>query len=457
MILRNVVHSFFLLSSFVATAGGPFEDHSKAGPDGPYVLYRGQKTVVKSVVLRDSQAMSSTQVYDNKTQITLTCQGPESDDVFSFSLRSSFTIDPSRYELPARMMVLSDIEGNFKAFKTMLLGAKVIDKKFNWTFGKGHVVLLGDFFDRGMHVTECLWLIYKLETEAEAAGGKIHFILGNHEIMNLQGSSQYARKKYVENARLMGETYGRLYDNNSEIGRWLRTKNAVELIGDYVFCHGGISPELSLSDLTLEDVNDLSRKNLGKELKDITNPDAQLVFDMKKGIFWYRNAAKNSVDIADIDQMLDFAQAKRMVVGHTLQPDITAHYNGKVICVDLYHEENMRQGLMKCLWIEDGYAYTLTSKGEKSSIFNVTFYSKSGAAATPAKTSTPPAKPGTSSTATTASSKPANKTPEKTAPASSATGKSVSTTATPVKSTSGAPASGKAKTPATTVKNTSKN
>lgn len=378
MILKSFVHSFFLLASFAAIAGGPLEDDSKASPDGPYVLYRGHKTVVKSVVLRDSQATSALQVYDDKTLITLSCQGPDPEDVFSFQLKKNFQPEATRYELPARMLVLSDIEGNFKAFKTMLLGAKVIDKHFNWTFGKGHLVLLGDYFDRGLNVTECFWLIYKLESEAEKAGGKIHFILGNHEIMNLQGTHQYARKKYMENAKLMGEPFTRLYDNNSELGRWLRTKNSVELIGDYVFCHGGISPDLALSTLTLENINDLSRQNLGKELKDITDPNAQLVFDMKKGIFWYRNAAKNSLGMSDVDLILNFAQAQRMVVGHTLQPDITALYGGKVICVDLYHEENMRQGVIKTLWIEDGYAYELTSKGEKSSIFNVTFYSKSG-------------------------------------------------------------------------------
>ncbi len=45
----------------------------------------------------------------------------------------------------------------------------------------------GDMFDRGDQVTECLWLVYALEETAKAAGGYVHFILGNHELMNLQG------------------------------------------------------------------------------------------------------------------------------------------------------------------------------------------------------------------------------------------------------------------------------
>ncbi len=378
MILKSLMLPLFLAVPFFAVAGNPFEDNSKAGPDGPYVLYRGREIVVKSVEMRDTVAACITKTYADKSTITLDCHGPEEEDFFSFQLKSKLENEPTRYTLPAKMLVLSDIEGNFKAFKTMLLGAKVIDKNFKWTFANGHVVLLGDFFDRGTNVTECLWLIYKLEAEAEAAGGKVHFILGNHEVLNLQGYSQYARKKYLENTRLMGEPYGRFFDNNSEIGRWLRTKNAVELIGDYVFCHGGISPELAQTQLTLEDINHISRQNLGKENKDIINKDAQLIFDLKKGIFWYRGAGKNSLPVAEISPILEFAQAKRMVVGHTLQPEITAHYGGRVICIDLYHEENLRQGFMKTLWIEDGYSYILDSKGEKSSVFNITFSPKTG-------------------------------------------------------------------------------
>jgi Calcineurin-like phosphoesterase len=378
MISKRLIFSLFLAIPFLGVAGEPFEDNSKAGTDGPYVFYRGNGIVVKSVVTRDSQALSSTKTYSDKSMVALSCQGPEATDVFSFQLKKRLENEPTRYELPARMLVLSDIEGNFAAFKTMLLGAKVIDKNFNWIFQDGHVVLLGDFFDRGLNVTESLWLIYKLETEAEAAGGKVHFILGNHEVLNLQGCSQYARKKYLENAKIINEPFSRLYDNNSEMGRWLRTKNAVELIGDYVFCHGGISPKLADTKLSLEEINHISRQNLGKENKDILNKDAQLIFDLKIGIFWYRGAAKNSLAVTEISRILEFAQAKRMVIGHTLQAEVTAHYSGNIICIDLYHEENLRQGFMKTLWIEDGYSYILDSKGEKSSVFNITFFPKTG-------------------------------------------------------------------------------
>ena len=371
MLLKQLLYCSLLTFPFVLTAGDPPADRSRADVDGPHVFYRGKNTIVKSIERRDTSVIVRTQVYDSRKMAVLNCRIPETGDAFGFKLRDTFIIEPDQYVMPARMLVLSDIEGNFLAFKLMLLGAKVVDEKFNWTFGNGHLVLVGDYFDRGLNVTECLWLIYKLETEAEAAGGKVHFILGNHEILNLEGNTQYVRRKYLENAELLAEDYKRWFDNNSELGRWLRTKNAIEKIGDFVFCHGGISPDLARTGLSISDINRLVRQYLGKPFESIKNPDAKAVYDYKTGIFWYRNIAKYLISNEEVTTILKSVGASKMIVGHTLQPDITTLYEGRVICTDVYHEENIRQGFVKTLWVEDGICYALDNKGMKSSLLHL--------------------------------------------------------------------------------------
>jgi hypothetical protein len=377
MLLRLLPFLFLGIPLTLLASNGEPYDASRADTDGPHVFYRGDKILVKYVLRRDTTVLSKTLEFTDKKAISLTCQIPKLSNSFSFILKDELQTEACYYPAAERMMVLSDIEGDFKAFKTILQGGGVIDESFNWNFGNGHLVLLGDFFDRGLQVTECLWLIYKLETEAEAAGGKVHFILGNHEIMNLQGNSTYVRRKYLENALLMGDDYKTFYDRNSELGRWLRTKNAVEKIGDYVFCHGGISPELAQTQLSLTEINKIARQHLGKPQDEILSESAKSIFDLQTGIFWYRAAAKNLISEAEITYVLKYADARRMVIGHTLQPDLTALYNGRVICIDLYHEENLREGFMKTLWIEDGFCYVINHLGEKSSLFSISFPRKS--------------------------------------------------------------------------------
>ncbi len=106
------------------------------------------------------------------------------DRYFSLRLKQHLNNEPSEYERPSKIFVVSDIEGNFQSFCKLLMKNRVIDKYLNWRFDDGHLVIVGDCFDRGDQVIECLWLIYMLEEMALNDGGKVHFILGNHEIMN---------------------------------------------------------------------------------------------------------------------------------------------------------------------------------------------------------------------------------------------------------------------------------
>ena len=99
-----------------------------------------------------------------------------------------------------------------------------IDKNLDWAFGKGHLVILGDVFDRGAEVTELLWLIRKLEQQALEAGGMVHFVLGNHEFMTMQNDLRYINKKYRRTEQLLNTSYPDLYGINTVMGRWLRSK-----------------------------------------------------------------------------------------------------------------------------------------------------------------------------------------------------------------------------------------
>jgi hypothetical protein len=233
-------------------------------------------------------------------------------------------------------------------------------------------------FDRGMQVTECLWLMYALEEKAKVAGGYVHFVLGNHEIMNMQGNHYYTTNKYKTNAALMGKTLTELYGENSELGRWLRTKNIIEKIGDLLFVHGGISPEMNRSPLGIEEINALARPYYGNKI-DSANKDLLTIYDSRYGEryrispFWSRGyynvrttKGVGKISNEQLDTTLNKFNVHRIITGHTVVADtISVHYEGRVINTDTKHAK----GLSEALLIEGNRYYRVNDTGDKVLLF----------------------------------------------------------------------------------------
>ena len=198
-----------------------------------------------------------------------------SNKKFKVSILDSNKVKPSAYNTSEKIFAISDIEGDFDKFIQLLQRNNIIKNNLEWNFGKGHLVLLGDYFDRGDDVTAVLWLCYKLEQEAEKQGGKVHFMLGNHEQMNLQGSVKYVQGKYQALAQKLNIPYKELYGKNSELGRWLRTKNAIIKINNLLFTHGGISPNFIKLHETIEITNQNTLKAIDVPLKDMYSANGE--------------------------------------------------------------------------------------------------------------------------------------------------------------------------------------
>jgi len=90
---------------------------------------------------------------------TYNVQMPSSKKAFQFQLTQELQPPKTVYSPPEKILVISDIEGDFSYIRDILQCQGVINKQCSWTYGKGHLVIIGDVFDRGNDVTECLWFI----------------------------------------------------------------------------------------------------------------------------------------------------------------------------------------------------------------------------------------------------------------------------------------------------------
>lgn len=284
-----------------------------------------------------------------------------------FTVQLKKTLRPERavHKEAPTLFVVSDIEGQYEAFTALLQKGGVIDQRAAWTFGKGHLVVIGDVFDRGGAVTECLWLLYHLEEQAKKAGGYVHYILGNHELMNLSGDYRYVHPRYSELARQAGVGYSRFYSMDTELGRWLRTKNIIEKIGDHLFVHGGLAPAITryVDGYPLDSLNDLMRPYYDRPMDSL--PEAVAPLFSSLGPMWYRGYyAAPVVTSIQLDSTLRSFGVKKIVTGHTLMDRITPFFGGKVINVDVPHAEGASEGLL----IQKGKYYRVATRTGKSEL-----------------------------------------------------------------------------------------
>lgn len=348
------------------------EKYELNGIDGPYIIDNQLYEVTKENKLLNKNI-------DRKEKLIVKVDNSDNDQ-FTFQLKDSIISEPDFYELPEKLIVISDIEGNFDGFSSFLINNGVIDKNFNWTFGNGHLLLNGDFVDRGENVTQVLWLIYKLEQEALNQNGKIHYILGNHEIMNFQGNAYYAKKKYKRVAQLISKNDSLkvatqfLYSDKTELGKWLRSKNVIEKIGNYIFVHAGLSPEILKYNVSVADINRIARNNWDKNLYDEEeNNKIENFITGKKGVYWYRGLAQDykyydKITESELDNILKFYQADKIVFGHSVMEDITTEFNGKTINTDVKHGQEKNSDKTKGLLIENAIEYKIDGKGTKTKL-----------------------------------------------------------------------------------------
>lgn len=266
----------------------------------------------------------------------------------------------------SRLFVMADTHGEFEIAAQLLQRQGVVDERLRWAFGKGHLAVLGDVFDRGPNHTELLWLLYKLEAEAARAGGGVHLALGNHETMVLNGDLRYLNSKYPRVASLLGvERYATLWNEQTLLGQWLRTKSAVFRLGDYLCLHGGVSGELLDRGLPLAEINQRVRAALTVQS---TAPDESTQFLMGPyGPLWYRGyfemaarqAGMKVAEPADIERIRERFGVQTILVGHTSVPSITPLYDGRVIAVQVYphRDEQTHAPVMEGLLIDKGQLF----------------------------------------------------------------------------------------------------
>lgn len=273
--------------------------------------------------------------------------GGEESGIESVLLRPDFPREKGVFKGVDSVYLVGDVHGMYDNLINLLKKAGVINSELKWQAGKAHLVFLGDQFDRGDDVTKALWFIHELEPQAKKQGGKVHLLLGNHEIMITTKDLRYLSRKEKALSIAYKVGYDHMYHpTKSYLGAWLTSKPSVIKIDGLILAHGGI---VDLGTPYIEEFNDQVYKymqedmylDITKEYADSSSYDPERWLKMKYFFysdvspFWYRGYALSDTLGKQLDGMLSKYKSKVHIVGHTPMETITSRYKGKFITTDL--------------------------------------------------------------------------------------------------------------------------
>jgi hypothetical protein len=321
--------------------------------DGPYIYQEDEGQVVMTYYERDHDK--------NLTRlIEKTIHTGNGDTVIAgfgwdknlYHIQSTFTPAATDVQTTGDIFAVGDIHGKYLALVNLLMNNKIINSDLNWVFGDGHLILLGDVFDRGPSVTETLWFLYELQIKARDSGGDVHLLLGNHEIMALTGDDRYLNDKYAYFTQYTQVWYYQLYEKNTILGRWLRNQNIIARINGNLFTHAGISPQFAALGYSFADINLRVQDYLNSGKRDEDGSPEDYILG-QAGPLWYRGYMRINGDLPQVPQQFvdDYLNSKgleRMILGHNEQLSINTSFEGKIVNADVSIEEDGKsaQGLL---------------------------------------------------------------------------------------------------------------
>ena len=276
-----------------------------------------------------------------------------------------------RFDGARRVVAFADVHGGYAELVSVLREAAVIDESLHWRSGDTHLVSLGDLLDRGPDSRKVMDLLMRLEREAQQAGGAVHVLLGNHEVMNIVGdlryvtAAEFAAFSGSDDAALREETWLRIQDQdpaalrvefdskypsgyfahrlafsaNGEYGGWLLAKPFLITINDTAFVHAGL-PEM-VARLGLEATNQTLHSQLAEYLKAWQLIESEMNLD-RPVAFLERPVVIGAAGAAERSKSLQALQESELFT-----PTGPTWYRGQALCYPYAEAENLDAALEK--------------------------------------------------------------------------------------------------------------
>jgi len=285
-----------------------------------------------------------------------------------------------RFDDVERVVAIADVHGAYDAMVETLQKADILGAELGWVGEKSHLVIVGDILDRGPKSRAAMDLLMRLEGEAQAAGGGVHVVIGNHESMLLTGDLRYvSAAEYAafandedpnERARwfdlFASRTGGdvdelrgsfdkryplgyfamrRAFRAEGQYGQWLLSKNVIVVINGTAFVHGGLAP--IVAEIGLEGVNGRLQDELVEYVETLgALTDAEILLPTDSH-YNYEDILGGFVPAIDEDAatIKAVADGARLLNSLLISTDGPLWYRNNILCPGIVEEHKLEAAL----------------------------------------------------------------------------------------------------------------
>lgn len=291
---------------------------------------------------------------------------------------------PYIFKSVSRVLVIGDLHGDIHQLLNILIkDLQVFDTKLNWIAKPNDTIIvqMGDTLDYCRQDCDTqkpldfsddislLKLMTYLHIKASSKGGMVLSLLGNHELMNVQGDFRYvSRNNDMVNVGVYNGVSGLkdkmisrrdAFKQGGVLSTFLaNTRTSCIIIGDWIFVHGGVSRNSE----DFEKINTTIYKWLINMSTDEDNLE-NILHDSQTSIFWNRTIGKLEENIKMDDDKCEILNdpslrnyyKKKIVVGHTIQTEgITSTCGSNIFRVDTaissgFNMKNKKRQVMEIL------------------------------------------------------------------------------------------------------------
>jgi len=210
--------------------------------------------------------------------------------------------------------IVGDIHGSLRSLHKLLEHARLIDHHHGWIGRQSNLWFIGDLVDRGHESIGVIDFVMRLQGEAQAAGGFVNSLLGNHEVLFL-AAYQFGRRStglssnFITKWRRNGGHKDDLKKLTKQHIEWLIARPAMTRVGDTLLQH---------ADATFYTHYGNSVDEVNESLRQLLRRSNALLWDELLEQFSRRSVFQHHLVGNDIvDRFLALYKSKRLVHGHT--------------------------------------------------------------------------------------------------------------------------------------------